>query len=440
MSADEEQEYFCDGMAEEIINALTNVEGLRVIARTSTFVFKDKQKDIAEIGRKLDVETVLEGSVRKVDNQLRITAQLINVADESHIWSDAYNRELEDVFAIQEEISLSIVEALKVKLLKGEKAEIEKRYTENTEAYDLYMMGRHFVRMWNWKKALDYYLQAVEKDSSFAAAYAEIAFSYAVQGRTGSIIAPGKAYLEAKKALKRALELDDTLPGAYTAQGAINLNYEWDWRAAEENFKKAIEIDPNYMTTYMEIDNLLMLLGKEQEALELQRKALEIDPLSLGIMTDTLPILGYLGYYEEAEQLYRKIVLIDSTWRDYHLHAGFIYAAQGKYEEAIAIFTKQAQLNEYSGPNSSIGYVYALMGKRAEAEKILAEVLEAGGTGYIIKLGLKDFDPIFEWFENRYNERSPQLAFFLLFYKRRFKDIVSDPRWKALMKKMGLPE
>ena len=439
MSDDETQEYFCDGMSEEIINALTNVEGLRVIARTSAFLFKDKQKDIAEIGRKLNVETVLEGSVRKADNQLRITAQLINVADESHIWSDAYNRALEDVFAIQEEISLSIVEALKVKLLKGEKAAIEKRLTEDTEAYDLYMMGQYFTKTWGFKNSLEYYLQAIEKDSNFAAAYAEIAFSYAVQGRSLSI-ASGKAYIEAKKAVERAFELDDTLPGAYTAQAMISMYYEWDWRIAEDNFKKAIEIDPGYVTAYQEIDNLLLLLGREREAFELQRKALEIDPLSIGIMADIMPILGYMGDYEEAEQLYQRIVEIDSTWWGSYWRAGFIYASQGKYEEAIAAFTKRNQLRGYSGPDALIGYVYALMGKRAEAEKILAEV-----KGYVqgenyIRLGLKDFDPIFETFENLYNERDLRLPFLLLECLRCSKDIVSDPRWKALMKKMGFPE
>jgi len=442
MSDDETQEYFCDGMAEEIINALTNVGGLRVIARTSTFVFKDKQKDIAEIGRKLNVETVLEGSVRKVDNQLRITAQLINVADESHLWSEAYNRELEDVFAIQEEISLSIVDALKVKLLKGEKAAIEKHLTEDTEAYDLYMMGRHFTRRYNLSKALDYQLQAVEKDSSFAAAYAEIAFILASRGR--GEMASVEAYINAKKALDKAFELDDMLPGAYLAQAYISMYYEWDWRTAEDNFKKAIDIDPGYMTTYMEIDNLLTLLGKEQEMLELQRKALEIDPLSLGVMVDMFSISGLLGDYEQAEQIFHKIVEIDSTFWESYYRGGLMYAAWGKYEEAITTFKKYSQLIGYPWPNPFTGYVYGLMGKRAEAEKMLADLqAEYPGAVYyanLIRLGLKDYNPIFEWFENLYNERSPVLPMNLLRYKRWSKDIVSDPRWKALMKKMGLPE
>jgi len=220
--------------------------------------------------------------------------------------------------------------------------------------------------------------------------------------------------------------------------------YEWDWRTAEENFKKAIEIDPGYMTTYVEIDNLLTLLGREREALELQKKALEIDPLSLDVMADNMMMLGYLGDYEEAEQLYQRIVEIDSTWQQTYYRAGFTYAAQEKYEEAIATFKKHSQLGGYSGPNPYIGYVYGLMGKRSEAEKILAD-FQAEYQGYVfyenlIRLGLKDYDPIFEMLENRYNERSPVLIMDLLRYKRWSKDIVSDPRWKALMKKMGLPE
>jgi len=316
-----------------------------------------------------------------------------------------------------------------------QKAEIEKRPTENAEAYDLYLMGRHLSREFPSQRSLEYYQKAVEMDPNFAAAYAEIAFLQASFGRSS-----GELPVEAKNALERAFELDDTLPGVYTARGLISMHYDWDWRTAEDSYKKAIEIDPNYMTTYMEIDNLLMLLGREQEALELQRKALEIVPFSLGVMTDIMPVLGYLGNYEEAIQFFQKIAVIDSTWTFSYPHAGFIHANQGEYEEAIAAFTKQAQVTGYSGPQPGIGYVYGLMGKRAEAEKILADF--QGNVVYenIIRLGFKDFDPIFEMLENQYNERSPQLPMNLLTYKRRSKDMVSDPRWKALMEKMGLPE
>ena len=382
---------------------------------------------------------VVEGSVFRTDNQVRITVQLIGAVPERHLWANNYARDLHDIIALQNEVAQAIASEIKITVTPEEKKNLSSTRAVNPEAYDLYMMGRHFKRTLRRSKSLDYFLKAVEKDSSFAAPYAEIAFLFAFGGRGGSI-APGKTYTEAKKAVNRAFELDDTLPGAYLAQAMINMYYEWDWSTAEDNFKKAIKMDPSYMTTYTEIDNLLTLLGRGQEALELLRKALEIDPLSLDIMTDTLIILGYLGDYEESEHIYQKMVEIDSTWGLAYLHTGHIYAVQGKYQEAIAAYKKIAQIRGDSGPNPNIGYVYGLMGKRTEAEKMLAEILENGGSGFYIRLGLKDFDPIFETLENLYNERNPVLPWRLLRYKRYSKDIVADPRWKALMKKMGLPE
>ncbi|MFC1552582.1 hypothetical protein ACFL6P_08480 [Candidatus Latescibacterota bacterium] len=444
MTSEKNMEHVGDGIAEAIIGALTNIEGIRVPGRNSTFVFKGQYKEIREIGEKLDVDAVLEGSIQQSGERLRITAQLIRVKDDNHLFSKTYDHFImEDIFTIQDSISYAIVETLRGELLNGEKAAIEKRLTENTEAYDLYLMGQHFTIIFEWRKALDFYFQAIEKDSSFAAPYAEIALLYSAMAGQGSI-APGKAYTEAKKAVERAFELDDTLPNTHLAQAMLSLYFEWDWDTAEDNFKKAIEIDPSYMTTYTEIDNLLTLLGKEQEMLELQIKALEIDPLSLGVMQDMLPILGLLGDSEQAEQIYHKMVEIDSTWWGIN-HVGFNYAFQGKYEEAIEAFTKRAELSGYSEePNPYIGYVYGLMGKRVEAEKILAdyqaEFPEAVRYINLIRLGLKDFDPIFETLENRYNERNPHIVYNLLRHKRHSKDIVADPRWNELMKKMGLPE
>ena len=438
LTGDPEQEYFCDGMHEALIADLSKIRAMRVIARTSVMGYRDTEKKVPEIAKELGVDALIEGSVFRADGTVRITVQLIGAFPEQHLWSSNYVRDIKDVIMMQQEVARAIADEIEITVTQGEKVRLSGTRAVNPEAYELYMMGRHFKRTLRRSKSLDYFLKAVEKDSSFAAPYAEIAIFQTFVGRSAK--APLKAFTEAKTALERAFELDDTLPGAYTAQGLINMYCEWDWRTAEDNFKKAIELDPSYTDTYIVIENLFTLLGKGQEALELQRKALEIDPFSVEIMRNIMRTLEYLEDYEEALQLHQRIVEIDSTSLQNYSYAGIIYAAQGKYEEAIATFTKARQISGSSGPNANIGYVYALMGKREEAEKILAEVLEAGRSGYSIRLGLKDFDPIFEDLENLYNERSPLLVDELRSCEILSKDIVSDPRWKDLLKKMGLPE
>jgi len=252
MSPQKDQDYFCEGMAEELINALTKIEGLHVAARTSAFQFKGKDLNVRRIGEELGVKTVLEGSVRKAGNRLRITAQLINISDGYHIWSDKYDRDIEDIFAIQDEISLAIVDNLKLKLLKKEKAQLMKRYTEDQEAYSLYLKGRYF---WNRRyeggllKGIEYFQKAIEKDPSFAPAYAGIADCYCLMGMY-NWNPPKEAYPKAKAATLRALEIDDTLPEAHASLGWIKMFYDWDWAAAERAFQRAIELNPNYATAH----------------------------------------------------------------------------------------------------------------------------------------------------------------------------------------------
>ncbi|MFC1651252.1 hypothetical protein ACFL2X_06745 [Candidatus Latescibacterota bacterium] len=439
LGGDPVQEPFTDGMHDALIAGLSKIGALRVISRTSAMRFRNSEKSLQEIAEELNVDAVVEGSVFRTDNTVRITVHLTGAFPERHIWSNTYDRDLEDVLALYSDVARAIAKEIEITVTSEEKLRLSSTRTVNPEAYDLYMMGNFYREKLQMNTALDYYLQSVEKDSAFAEAYAEIASRYAFEGRMGSI-APGKAYIEAKKAVEKAIELNEQLPGAYNAQAFISMYYEWDWQAAEDNFNKAIEIDPSYITAYTEIDNLLTIQGREQEVLELQRKALEIDPLSLIVMMDIIPILGYLGKYEEAEQVYQKMVEIDSTFMWSYIRVGYIYAAQGKYQEAIAVFTKAQQLSGSSGPNPYIGYVYGLMGKRAEAEKMLAEVQDDFRAERLIRVGFKDFDPTFEHLENLYDEKSPVLVMRLLNCKRTSKDIVADPRWNELIRKMNLPE
>ncbi|GAH83258.1 unnamed protein product, partial [marine sediment metagenome] len=245
-------DYFCDGIAEEIITTLSKINGLRVIASTSSFEFKGKENIISEIGKKLDVQTVLEGSVRKEENQLRITAQLINVSDESHLWSDQYDREIKSVFAIQSDISRSIVEALKGGLSGEEKSAIEKRPTDDAEAYELYLLGRHSMNSGDRVKAINYFRQAIDRDPDFALAYAGLANAYPIYGW----------YLAKQAAAEKALELDDNLAEAHTIMDNISFFQLFDIPAAERGYKRAIELNPGSAEVHFYYGyNFLMTMG-----------------------------------------------------------------------------------------------------------------------------------------------------------------------------------
>ncbi len=439
VSADEEQEYFCDGMAEEIINALSHVEGLRVIARTSTFFFKGKDYKVKDVGKELNVETVLEGSVRKVDNQLRITAQLINVADESHIWSDAYNRELVDVFAIQEEISLAIVEALKVKLLKGEKAAIEKRYTYNIEAYDRYLIGLHYFDRTEFKMALNYYNQAIALDPNFAKAYAAIADVHWLSfGRSH----PEETLSKARAAVEKALSIDDKLAAAYVSLALLNMYYEWDWSAAESNLKIAAKLNPNSSWMHHGWIDYYMILGQFDKMFERTKKVLDLDPMRLEYLLHLGCYYAWVGRYGEAMEVVKKMDELDPinySWTGNVLIN--VYGYQSKYKEYLNYIQKK--FKRVIGD----GYFYGMSGEKAKAEQILLTLIERKKTEYVsseniarIYIGLGEYDKAFEWLNRAYEERDPFLVIINSFWRVYYTSVLSDPRFKALLKKMGLPE
>jgi len=301
LSVDKEQEYFCDGMAEEIISALTHVEGLHIVARTSAFAFKGEKLDVREIGKRLNVGTVLEGSVRKAGNRLRISAQLINVADGYHLWSEKYDRDMEDIFAIQDEISLAIVDKLKVKLLGEEKAALVKRYTDNLEAYSLYLKGRY-----HWskrtpegiKKAIQHFKQVIEKDPNYALAHAGLADCYSMLEQA-RVLPAKEAFPKAKAAVTKALEIDETLAEAHTSLAFVRWYYDWDWAGAEKEFLRAIELNPNYPTGHQWYAVYLAEMGRPAEAISEIKKAQELDPLLVIINIASAWILICARQYDQ---------------------------------------------------------------------------------------------------------------------------------------------
>ncbi|MFC1528690.1 tetratricopeptide repeat protein [Candidatus Latescibacterota bacterium] len=446
MSADPEQEYFCVGIAEEIINALTHIENLNVVSLTSALVFKDKHEDIREIGRKLDVNTLLEGSVRKAGNRLRITSQLINVADGYHIWSERFDREMEDVFAIQDEISLAIVKELKVKLLGGDKARVIKRHTDNLEAYNLYIKGR-----WCWnrrqegglKKALEYFRQAIEKDPLYAFPHVGIADTFIVLG-FNSILRPDEAFLKVKTAAKRALEIDNMLGEAYSSLACISLFYYKNWIAAENEFNRAIELNPSHASVHEFYALNLVAIERFDEAITEIKRAQELDPVSLIINAVVGFIFMCARQNDKALESVQIAIEMDPNFYYSYLFLGQIYVGMERWEEAIEAFQKLMTLS--GGSSFTLGYLgmaYGLSGQKDKALKTLDQLNDMAKESYVspyhqalIYMGLGDNDQALEYLEKAYLERESHIIFMKVWSV--FDSLRSDPRFKSLLKKMGL--
>jgi len=438
LSPQKDQEYLCDGFAESLINALTKVKGLRVPARTSSFSFKGKERDVYEIGKKLNVKTILEGSVQKAENKIRITAQLINVTDESLLWSDQYNRELEDVFAIQDEITLKIVDMLKVNLLGGEREKLVKRHTENLEAYNMYLKGRHF---WNKRtsegltKALDHFEMALEIDQNYALAYTGVADCHNVLPWYGGF-SPKEEFPKARTAALNALRIDNLLAEAHTSLAAIKHWYDWDWPDAEREYKQAIELNPGYATAHQWYGSFLGDTGRYDEAVAELKRAVELDPLSLIINTNLADYLYVARRYDDAIEQYKKTLDIYPEFETALIWLGRVYLKKGMLEEAVEIFKK----TEYPLLTSA----YTALGKRDEALKVLEKWKVRSTKEYVdpvylamVYLGSEERNQVFKYLEKAYQERHMRL---LDFNKDPFiRDIMqSEPRYKNLFKKMGL--
>lgn len=317
MSTDAEMEYFCDGLTEELINVLSRISDLKVVARTSAFSFKGGSHDVRKVGKKLDVRTILEGSVRKSGNQLRITVQLINVMDGYHLWSERYECELKDIFKLQDEISLSIVDVLKVKLLGDEKVKLFKRYTDNLEAYNLYLQGMYYFNQFNFSlhsKAMDYFRQALEKDSGYAPAYCALAggiFSLSYFGyKKSSEIKP-----EMEKYLKRALDIDENLSEAYNVLGLFNACLEWKWAEAKEAWERGIMLNPNYIPVLLDYSINRSSWRDFDYARKLVERARSYDPLyDAGELCAALPDFCSGDFYKVTERLSKYVKLDPPFW------------------------------------------------------------------------------------------------------------------------------
>jgi serine/threonine-protein kinase len=447
MSPQKDQEYFCDGIAEELINALTQLKDLHVVARTSAFSFKGRNVKIRDIGRELNVETVLEGSVRKAGNRLRITAQLVKVDDGYHLWSEKYDRDMEDIFAIQDEISEAIVDRLRPRLLTQEKLKLARRQTIDLEAYNVYLQGRYF---WNkiaedsLKKALAFFERAIDRAPDYAAAYAGIADCYNSLA-IHSLLCPRDAYPKALAAAQKALEIDDSLADAHASLGIIKSFYDYDWQGAEVEFRRAIELNPGYAFAHFGYGTHLRYMERFDEAIREVEQALELDPLSLLFNRELGHTLYYAGEYDRAIEALKKTIEMDPAFPLAHLVLAVVYLAKSMYDEAMAEIEKEKSISTGQDlfAEAAIGITYGYLGKRDEVQKILRDILQQSQRRYVpptvvamLCLGLGENDRCFEWLDRAYEERDPHLR--VLKVGALFAPVRSDPRYIALLKKIGL--
>jgi TolB-like protein/class 3 adenylate cyclase/Flp pilus assembly protein TadD len=450
MSGDPEQEYFCDGMTEDIITALSQFESLKVIARTSSFMFKGKQEDMREIGKKLDVAHLLEGSVRKVGNQLRITAQLIKVADGSHIWSDTYDREMEDVsviFAIQDEISLAIVDNLKIKLLENEKATIVKRYTEDLEALYLLWYGYYYWKMKTpegFTKAMECFEESLQKDPNCAMAYVGLSAIYLLNPFFGNV-PPIEAYSKAKEYVKKALEIDSTLAEAYSALSSINMIYEWDSKAAEQEVKKALQLDPNSAGIHSNYSMFLRLTKHHEEDILEAKRAMELDPLNSYFIEEYGNAYFYGGQYDKAMEVLKEVVKMNPNNPSTHYALGHVYEGKSMIKEAIEEFVKAVDLSGGSSVSvSSLACSYYLNGEMEKAEKLYSDLEQKSKKEYVpatllysYHLIKGDMDKAFYWFEKAIDDHDSFLIFYTICPTKGHR-IPDEPRFNELLEKAGM--
>ncbi len=445
MSENKDQEFFCDGITEEIITALAKLEGLRVVARTSAFEFKGKGQDIRKIGAQLNVATVLEGSVRKSGQSLRVVAQLINVADGYHLWSQTYDRETKDVFAIQQGIAEAIVSAQRIRVTPSQKLRLAKRYTDNLDAYNLYLRGRyHFSRYHTeeQKVAIQYFEQALVLDPRYAPALAGMARTYHKLSHKGGLH-PTEAITKAKQAATKALEIDDELGEAHGALAHILYTYDWDHRAAEKEYQRALDLSPNDAVQHRDYAMFLVSTGRPDEALRQVQRALELDPLSSDIGMVLARIYMYRREFDQAVAQSRRV--IDRDPRAYEAYSNISASLAGKqlYQEAVAASEKACALSgREAAPLAYLGYALGAMGAKVEAEKILRELEEKSRKSYVspthlatVCMGLGKKEQALAWLDRAYEERSLWLVGIAT--DLRFDSLRSDPRFTALLKKTG---
>lgn len=444
------EEYFADGMTDALIGDLAKIGGLRVISRTSSMYYKGKKRSLPEIARELKVDAVVEGTVQRSGDRVRIRAQLIHAATDQHMWAETYERDLRDVLQLQSEIAQAIARQVQIKLTTAEQARLTVRQPINPKALDAYLQGRYLF--WNKRtnenllKSKEYFQRAIIEDSSYALAYAALADCYTSLGAVQiSALSPIEARARAEDAAVKALELDSSLAEAHSALGNVYY-YNWKWDAAEKELKHAIELNPSYANAHNSYASFLMSQGRVDESIAASNRARELDPLSLAISVQRAFLLENARRYDEAIEQLTQVIAVDQNHYQAHWMLGHTYAVNGQFEQAIVAAEKAVALSERSpGALGMLGMIYGLAGRRAEAIKILNELLELNERRYVtpaalayVYIGLDDKDHAFVWLEKAYQERSNFLAYLKVVPVA--DPLRTDPRFDNLVGRVGLPQ
>src|SRR5437868_3742328 len=445
LSGDPQNAYFSEGVQDEILTRLAKIAELKVISRTSTQRFKSAPNDLRQIAQQLGVANILEGSVQKANDQVRVNVQLINALTDAHLWADTYDRKLTDIFAVETEIAKTVADMLQAKLTGSEQHVIAARPTANSEAHQLYLKGRFF---WNkrtgndLKKSIDYFEQAIAADPNYALAYAGVADGYVwLPGYTAGT--PRDSYPKAKAAANKALELDDTLAEARTSLAIAIWLYDFDSSQANREFQRAIELNPNYAIAHQQYGNItLSALGRFEDAIAEGKRAVELDPLSLVINTDLGSNYNYARRYDEAIAQLRKTLEMDAGFYIAHVVLGQALDAKGARDAAIVEYQKARALNDDPSVLGVLGRAYVLSGNKMEAEKILDQLKELSKQRYVaaysfalVYLGLGDKEEALRWLEQSYQDRAGSDIGYIR-VDPLLDPLRGDPRFEALAKKI----
>lgn len=450
LSGDPSQEYFADGMTEELIGQLSKIHGLRVISRTSAMHFKNTQLSLPQIAKALGADAIVEGSVIRDGGQIRVHAQLIRGATDEHIWAEEYHRQYRSLLALQEEVARSIAERIAISLTPPEQASLASTQPVDPEAHEDYLKGRYYFNQRTQdalNKSISYFQQAIARDPSYTLGYCGLADAYAVLGFRGGV-ASKEGLLQAKAAALKAIKLDDTLADAHASLAFIAETYEWDWATAEREYKRALELNPSDARAHHWYAGYLMYVGRLEEGVAEAKRARDLDPLSLPINNALAGRLLVAGRIDEALKQLQKTLELDPYFAPAHQTMGWAYLNMRKHREAIQEFQKALQLSGSDDKDLvlDLGFAYAAAGNRDEARKILSKLKKLHEQGFVpsVSIGilygaLGDLDEAFAWLEKACEERDPELAYIKV-PGRRFAPLRQDARFQQLVRRIGLPE
>jgi TolB-like protein/Tfp pilus assembly protein PilF/DNA-binding XRE family transcriptional regulator len=447
LSADPDNDYLCDGLADELISALTKIRHLFVVARSSAFAFKRMDLDAREVGRRLNVDTILEGTVKKAGDRLRVSVRLINAANGFQLWSERFDRRMTDLFELQDDVTLAIISQLKVEVLETEKLALLNRQQGSLQAYNLYLKGRYYwaQRPQGIAKAIEYFERSIDEDPRSALARAGLADCYVTLGSwENGTLPPVVAMAKAKSAATKALELDGRLAEAHATLAYRTTHYDWDWDTAELQYRRAIELNPNYAVSYHWYSHYLTAMGRTEESLVASKRCLELDPLDLVINIHMAWHHHFARQFDEA---------VDQCWKTTDLHPNsfwspyffaLAYQQQGRIADAAAEFHKAIEMSgNVTFTSAGLGHLHGVAGDRAEARRIFEDLQERAQRTYVpaydlalVCVGLGWTDQAFEWLDRAHEERSGWLTY--LKVEPRLDSLRNDARFGEMLQRCRL--